>query len=97
MLTWVRSPNSLHNFETLKDYNVSRQKQETLLRSRLTQASDFFPGERGRKKIKKFSEDPKKYFSKVRGFLSGVSFKKYNNKIQTLNYFIIFLCSHSLD
>jgi hypothetical protein len=68
MLTWVRSPNSLHNFETLKDYNVSRQKQETLLRSRLTQASDFFPGERGRKKIKKFSEDPKNIFEKSEDF-----------------------------
>jgi hypothetical protein len=62
MLTWVRSPNSLHNFETLKDYNVSRQKQETLLTSRLTQASDFFREREAEKKIKKFSEDPKKYF-----------------------------------
>jgi len=62
MLTWVRSPNSLHNVETLKDYNVSRQKQESLLRRRLTISSDFFARERGRKKNKKVFRRSKKYF-----------------------------------
>jgi hypothetical protein len=70
MLTWVRSPNSLTNFETIKDCNDSRDYHDALLKGRLTIWSDFFAGEGGRKKIKEFPEVPIKYFQKVHGFLS---------------------------
>jgi hypothetical protein len=97
MLTWVRSLHSLNNFETLKDYIVSRQKQETLLRRRLTQASDFFREREVEKKIKKFSEDPKNIFKKSEDFSPEFPSKSIITKYKTLNYFIIFLCIHSLD
>jgi hypothetical protein len=62
MLTWVRSPNSLNNFETLKDCRKSLGYREALLTGRLTEASDFFAREGGRKKNKKVFRRSKKYF-----------------------------------
>jgi hypothetical protein len=50
MLTWVRSPCSLRNFETIKDCIILLVYYMLLLKGRLTQASDFFPGEGGQKK-----------------------------------------------
>jgi hypothetical protein len=81
MLAWGRSPNSLTNFETIKDCIVSREYQEVLLKDRLTKVSDFFPGEGGLKKNKRVSRSSNKIFLKsprisLRSFL-----QKYNNKI----------------
>jgi hypothetical protein len=76
MFTWVRSLDSQHHFETLKDCKHLRVLYMLLLGGRLTLVSDFFPGERGRKKNKKVFRRSKKYFSKVRGFLSVHYFYK---------------------
>jgi hypothetical protein len=76
MLTWVRSLDSLYNFKTIQDCNYLLCLHMFLLGGRLTLVSDFFPGERGRKKNKKVFRRSKKYFSKVRGFLSVHSFYK---------------------
>jgi hypothetical protein len=50
MLTWVRSPNSLHNFETLKDYKYLLVCHMLLLRRRLTISSDFLREREAEKK-----------------------------------------------
>jgi len=61
-LTWVRSLDSPIIFETLKDCNESLVYYESLLEGRLTQVSDFFPGEGVPKKNKKVFQKNKKYF-----------------------------------
>ena len=62
MLTWVRSPNSLHNFETIMVCNYLLDCHMLLLVGRLTISSDFFARERDRKKNKKVFRRSKKYF-----------------------------------
>ena len=53
ILTWVRSLRSPTIFVTKKDCNNTLVYCILLLKGRLTKVSDFFPGERGRKKNKK--------------------------------------------